>query len=342
MIFDLLFLFIFSLISNFILLVVAKLGLFGKNIRQITKKFLIKQPISIYFSYFLFTFLLFFYISFQFQTIYCEDYTVTTVIENVEITLTGQVLNNLFHSLGSAGAFQAGVHIAASILSKHKISALPRIGAIGGTGAGFTIIYNTVSHVKFFNNSSTKSITLSLGQPKAIDPNTSSDSLNYILTKYFGGIKIEHKIPVQVNDFNVQGSEQQASDVIQALNNHNPNWRDLFINSPIESGDNSLLTYILETLPNSFNLHFINIYLLTMIIIIFTCKIILDKNINLEFLKDYIFGKYLYLGINKYLSIWRGTTNLWIYYLLFCVLIFHSGSAYAVYQVLEAVKSVQS
>ena len=223
MIFDLLFLFIFSLISNFILLVVAKLGLFGKNIRQITKKFLIKQPISIYFSYFLFTFLLFFYISFQFQTIYCEDYTVTTVIENVEITLTGQVLNNLFNSLGSAGAFQAGVHIAASILSKHKISALPRIGAIGGTGAGFTIIYNTVSHVKFLNNSSTKSITLSLGQPKAIDPNTSSDSLNYILTKYFGGIKIEHKIPVQVNDFNVQGSEQQASDVIQALNNHNPN-----------------------------------------------------------------------------------------------------------------------
>jgi len=164
------------------------------------------------------------------------------------------------------------------------------------------------------------------------------------LVKYFGfgGIKIESKIPVQVNDFNVQGSEQQTSDVIQALNNHNPNWRDLFINSPIESGDNSLLTYILETLPNSFNLHFINIYLLTMIIIIFTCKIILDKNINLEFLKDYIFGKYLYLGINKYLSIWRGTTNLWIYYLLFCVLIFHSGSAYAVYQVLEAVKSVQS
>ena len=40
-----------------------------------------------------------------------------------------------------------------------------------------------------------------------------------------------------------------------------------------------------------------------MIIIIFTCKIILDENINLEFLKDYIFGKYLYLGINKYLSI---------------------------------------
>jgi len=338
MTFDLLFLFIFSLIFNFIMLVAFKLGLFGKNIRKTTKRFLIKQPISIYFSYFGFILLLFFYISFQ--TIYCEDYTITTVIQNVEVSLTGEVLNNLLKSLGSAVAFQAGVYIAASILSKYKIYAIPKIGAIVGTGAWFTIIYNAVIHINFcaFANSLAKSIILSLGQPNSIDPNTSSAGLNSILTiltKFFGGLKIETKIPEVL---------QQTSDVIQALNNNDLNWRfrDLFINSPIESGDNSLLNYILETLPNSFNLHFINIYLLTMIIIIFTCKIILDNNINLEFLKNYIFGKYLYWGINKYLNIWRGSTNLWIYYLLFCVLIFHSGSAYAVYQVLEAVKSVQS
>lgn len=221
MTFDLLFLFIFSLIFNFIMLVAFKLGLFGKNIRKTTKRFLIKQPISIYFSYFGFIFLLFFYISFQ--TIYCEDYTITTVIENVEVSLTGEVLNNLFKSLGSAGAFQAGVHIAAAILAKHKISALPKIGAIGGTGAGFSIIYNAVNHANFFSNSSAKSIALSLGQPKSIDPNISSDGLNNILTKFFGGVKIETKIPVQVNNFQVRGSEQQTSDVIQALNNNDPN-----------------------------------------------------------------------------------------------------------------------
>ena len=226
MTFDLLFLFIFSLIFNFIMLVAFKLGLFGKNIRKATKRFLIKQPISIYFSYFGFIFLLFFYISFQ--TIYCEDYTITTLIQNVEVSLTGEVLNNLFKSLGSAGAFQAGVNIAAAILAKHKISALPKIGAIGGTGAGFSIIYNAVSHINFcaFANSSAKSITLSLGQPKFIDTNTSSDGLNSILTiltKFFGGLKIETKIPVQVNNFKVRGSEQQTSDVIQALNNNDPN-----------------------------------------------------------------------------------------------------------------------
>ncbi len=221
MTFDLLFLFIFSLIFNFIMLVAFKLGLFGKNIRKATKRFLIKQPISIYFSYFGFIFLLFFYISFQ--TIYCEDYTITTLIQNVEVSLTGEVLNNLFKSLGSAGAFQAGVNIAAAILAKHKISALPKIGAIGGTGAGFSIIYNAVNHTNFFSNSSAKSITLSLGQPKSIDPNISSDGLNNILTKFFGGVKIETKIPVQVNNFKVRGSEQQTSDVIQALNNNDPN-----------------------------------------------------------------------------------------------------------------------
>jgi hypothetical protein len=115
------------------MLVAFKLGLFGKNIRKTTKRFLIKQPISIYFSYFGFILLLFFYISFQ--TIYCEDYTITTVIQNVEVSLTGEVLNNLLKSLGSAVAFQAGVYIAASILSKYKIYAIPKIGAIVGTGA---------------------------------------------------------------------------------------------------------------------------------------------------------------------------------------------------------------
>lgn len=223
MTFDLLFLFIFSLIFNFIMLVAFKLGLFGKNIRKTTKRFLIKQPISIYLSYFGFILLLFLYIRLTgtFKTIYCEDYTITTVIQNVEVTLTGQVLNNLIKSLGSAIAFQAGVHIAASILSKYKISAIPKIGAILGTGAGFTIIYNAVSHINFcaFANSSAKSITLllGLGQPKSIDTNTSSDGLNSILTiltKFFGGLKIETKIPEVL---------QQTSDVIQALNNNDLN-----------------------------------------------------------------------------------------------------------------------
>ncbi|SRR6266436_2732374 len=226
---DLLFLFILSLICNFILLVSCKLGLFGKNIRKITRKFLIKQSISIYLSYFGFILLLFLYIrltgifTLTFQTIYCEDYTITTLIQiqiqNGEVTLTGQILNNLITSLGSAIAFQAGVHIAASILSKYKISAIPtfKIGAILGTGALFTIIYNAVSHINFcaFANSSAKSITLSLGQPKFIDTNTSSDGLNSILTiltKFFGGLKIETKIP-----------EQQTLDVIQALNNNDLN-----------------------------------------------------------------------------------------------------------------------
>src|SRR5271163_3254038 len=43
---------------------------------------------------------------------------ITATIDNTEIILTGNALNSIFHSLGSAGVFAAGAKIAASIVSK--------------------------------------------------------------------------------------------------------------------------------------------------------------------------------------------------------------------------------
>jgi len=53
-----------------------------------------------------------------------------------------------------------------------------------------------------------------------------------------------------------------------------------------------------------------------MIIIIFTCKLIIDNNININFdwIKGYKNGKYLYLGITKYISLWRISANILIYF----------------------------
>jgi hypothetical protein len=64
-------------------------------------------------------------------------------------------------------------------------------------------------------------------------------------------------------------------------------------------------------------LQYISLYFSTLATIIFTCKIIMDKNINLEFIKKFIFGKYIYFGITKYISFWRGSANFWIYFALF-------------------------
>ena len=64
-----------------------------------------------------------------------------------------------------------------------------------------------------------------------------------------------------------------------------PNLNDSFIvNSPSETGDgaNSLLNYLISQLSHLLALQIIVAYLITMLIIIFTCKVIIDNNVNLD------------------------------------------------------------
>ena len=82
----------------------------------------------------------------------------------------------------------------------------------------------------------------------------------------------------------------ESSRIILELNQINPNWRDTFINSPLKS-DKELYQFVLEVLNNNIILHFITIYLLIMLIIIFLSKLVLN-NTNFNFLNNYPLGKY--------------------------------------------------
>jgi hypothetical protein len=131
--------FLCGFMFNFLLFVIALLGLFGKKIRKLTKKIVKNQPLSFYIISFLSVFM--FFININSQIIYCEDVTVITNINDVEVTISGGVLNNLFRSLGTTSVYIASMRIASALLSKYHMSALPRIGAVTLASTGLTFGY---------------------------------------------------------------------------------------------------------------------------------------------------------------------------------------------------------
>ena len=67
------------------------------------------------------------------------------------------------------------------------------------------------------------------------------------------------------------------SNILSAFDQQSPNWKDSFINSPLEE---NLFPHIIDVLSNNLLLHFIILYLLIMLLIIFTCKFILKDKIE--------------------------------------------------------------
>jgi len=174
------------------------------------------------------------------------------------------------------------------LFQKKKLGTLPKVGVIGSTASGFTMAYHVINNSFACTPTLVQSsINIKLGQLKnAINTTTTPTSL---LNSLFGGIKIEGKIPLPMQDKTMRVSADQTSKVLEELSNTNPNWRDIFINCPSEPGDNSntLISLIFSALSNSLFLQFICLYLIVMLIIIYTCKYIIDNNINLEPIKGF-------------------------------------------------------
>src|SRR5580658_5395839 len=92
---------------------------------------------------------------------------------------------------------------------------------------------------------------------------------------------------------------------------------------------------LLDQLNNYFILEFVSVYLLVMMLIIFTCKLLIDKNIQFDGVKKYPLGHYIYIFLTKYISLWRTSVNLWIYFILLSVIIFHLTIIYSLYHIVS-------
>jgi len=140
----------------------------------------------------------------------------------------------------------------------------------------------------------------------------------------------------ETNYLLINNNSWAKAQVIEELTKANSNWlEDFYINSPSEPLNSNLLSYLLEMLNNLLILQYLISYLIIMVIIIFTCTIVANKNISLENLKSYPLGKYIYLALTKYISVWRETANFWIFFILISLLCFSLVSCYGMYQIIS-------
>lgn len=345
--FQFLLVFIFSIILNLCPLIIIKSGLMGKLLKNKLLNLLEKQIYLFYIVPFFVSLLILIY--FNDNIIYLEekDVVVTTVIDNIRFVFSGDTLNLITNNLGSAAVFSGGARIAAGLVAKYPMHLLPKTGIIGGVAAGFTLTFKVISNTFPATISSNSSSNIQTGQVTikmeglSINNSTSNITENIsILEKYFGSQKLKNlEIRELNNKLEIKGTQDQSNSVIEELNKDYPNWKEGFINSPLENGDvNSIKLFLIETLTNNLILQFIIIYLMIMFIIIFTCKLIIEKNIELNKIKEYPLGNYIYYILEKYISIWKTSANIWIYLLVFSVLIFSMGSAYSIYQVISFLK----
>ena len=146
-------LFGFSFVLHVFLLGIIRLGVIGIKLRLCLNKLLNRYINLIPIFSFIVFILLKFYLSFNVIFLDSKDVIVTATLDNASFIMSGDVSFDLdlpwskarvkliFENLGGAAVFATGARIAASLMVKHPMGVFPKIGVIGGTGVGYTILY---------------------------------------------------------------------------------------------------------------------------------------------------------------------------------------------------------
>lgn len=338
-------LFGFSFVLHVFLLGIIRLGVFGINLsiclNNILNRYINLVPI---FSFIVFI-LLKFYLSYNVIFLDSKDIIVTASLDNTNFVITGDVLKLIFENLGGAAVFGASARIAAGLFCKHPIGVFPKIGIIGGTGVGYTILYRmSMDSIGSSISNSSASISVSPVQIKletvantTFDGNAVNSLVNNLgLNNKYQLSQFSFTETSSLKNIYLQSKNHQInSQVISAFDQQNPNWRDSFIQSPLEE---NLTPHIINVLSYNLILHFIILYLLIMLLIIISCKFIIKENIEFTKIQNNPLGVWVKYTINKFISIWKVSSNFWIYFILFNVLVFTTASIYYTYYLLVLLK----
>lgn len=134
--------FCFSILINSFLFILIKLGLFGNTIKIKFNSLVKKEINTITFLTFLFVLFLLFYL--QLNIIYLDtDSEVKTVINNVEVTISGDFLKLVLTHFGAAAVFTTGLRVGHLIVAKN-LHTLGKVGIIGGSASGYTLMYKII------------------------------------------------------------------------------------------------------------------------------------------------------------------------------------------------------
>ena len=211
-------LFGFSFVLHVFLLGIIRLGVIGINLRLCLNKLLNRYINLIPIFSFIVFILLKFYLSFNVIFLDSKDVIVTATLDNASFIMSGDVLKLIFENLGGAAVFATGARIAASLMVKHPMGVFPKIGVIGGTGVGYTILYR-MSMESMGSSISNSSASVSV-KPVHIKletvANTTFDgnSINSLVNN----LGLQNKS--QLNRFSFTESSSSDSIFLQSKNDH--------------------------------------------------------------------------------------------------------------------------
>jgi hypothetical protein len=335
---------LFSIFLHGLFFGLIQLGLLGTNLKIILNYLLDKNINLICIFSFVGFILLKFYLGFNEIYLDSPEIVVKATIDDLKFELTGDVLQHFLENVGSVGVFVAGSRIAATLLANHPMGLLPISPVIGDFGAGLTITYRIVidSMQHSYSSASISAKPVKITLEKVVSDNTpvSGQEISKLVLKNFGidSSKNYPSFNLNYSDKIIDGkryltsmADENSSRIIASLEENNPNWRDSFIHSPLEENQ---LQFIINTLSNNLLLNFIILYLLIMLLLIISCKFLVKDNIEFKSIKNYRLGKALSYIINKYISIWKVSSNIWIYFILLSLIFFKLVSTYSIYTLL--------
>ena len=117
---------------------------------------------------------------------------------------------------------------------------------------------------------------------------------------------------------------------------------DIIISSPLEDNYYSYVASALYLLEKNLFLSLMLVYLILLIIYIFTVKVIMEKHAKFNFILKFPFGKTLQIILNKVFTFSQSIGNLWFYFMFFCLLITSLGSAYCIHTCILILKMIPS
>jgi hypothetical protein len=319
-------LFFNSLILYTILFSLIKAIYLGNNLNHRFHKLITQNKNLMTLLIFILSFIIIYYLN---NPINLKDIiTITTQIEGIAFQLSDETINVIFYQLSIAGVLTVGARIAASLVEKQSLSLLAKtkIVAIGAKGliVTYKLLFDSLPKGKNNNITlNTEAMEIQI-EGLTLDQVKIGQNIKIFSNENLNNLRLDNLNFKPLNFDNLQNSNlEETSKTIQELNKINPNWKNSFINSPLEPDK---INCILDSIKDIITLHFISTYLLVILLIILITKLVL---LNLNYLKKFKLNKIFKSLLIKYISVWRKNSSIWIFFILVLLIIFNLASFFS-------------
>lgn len=349
--------FLLSIFIHAFILTAILSGFLGNKIRESTILWLKFLDRNYYLPQFLIVFLILCYFNYAVSPIFA-DTSGTITIRDSNITFSADIYD-LLNKVGiPAMVFTTSGKIIATLVQGSKLGIYPKIGTTLTGAAGFTLSFKMVQIVgDIMQESASKAVSTSAAVKNAIItvedvkvmpnpiasisgspnfPHMSSASQNALPSPSLSHSWTESlQGPMFNNHFygstfnqveNIPLNQGTGVGTANAIFNQVPSdiWYLNVVNAPFEAMNPAIISLLSHTLL----LSFIITYLIFMLFIFFTSKILLANNVDLSKLP---LGYYINKIVGNILLFTQKSANVWIYLILISLLFFSMIMNYVLY-----------